>query len=87
MAAVGGMRRRAARSLGAAAGLLLLTVPGTGCVGYVMGWTDAEVERLRRIVAELEAKNASLVEEVIRLRGAASDSTARRVEASPQPAE
>jgi len=37
-------------------------------VGHVLGLTDAEVDRLRRIVAELEAKNAALVEEVIELR-------------------
>ena len=39
-----------------------------GCVGHVLGMTDVEVERLRRIVAALEAKNAELVEEVIELR-------------------
>ena len=52
------------RLLAACASLLILA----SCVGYVMGWSDAEVDRLRRIVAELEAKNATLVEEVIELR-------------------
>jgi hypothetical protein len=49
---------------------VVLATSATGCVGYVMGWSDAEVDRLRRIVAELEAKNATLVEEVIELRSA-----------------
>ncbi len=56
------------RLLAACASLLILATCATGCVGYVMGWSDAEVDRLRRIVAELEAKNATLVEEVIELR-------------------
>jgi len=48
-----------------------LVMLSSGCVGYLIGWSDAEVERLRRIVAELEAKNAELVEENLRLRPAA----------------
>jgi cell division protein FtsB len=39
-----------------------------GCFGYLLGWSDAEVDRMQRIVAELEAKNASLVDENIELR-------------------
>lgn len=39
-----------------------------GCVGYLTGSYDVEMQRLRVIVAELEAKNASLVEECIHLR-------------------
>ncbi len=48
--------------------LLLLGASASGCVGYFLGWPDAEVKRLRRVVAEVEAKNAELVEEVLRLR-------------------
>ncbi len=66
MGRVGLRPRRGGRAL--AACLVILMTCGGGCVGYVMGWADAEVERLRRIVAELEAKNAALVEEVIELR-------------------
>ena len=33
-----------------------------------MGWADSETERLRRVVAELEAKNSALLEENIELR-------------------
>jgi hypothetical protein len=40
-----------------------------GCVGYLTGSYDAEVQRLRAIVAELEAKNAALAVECIELRG------------------
>ena len=52
-----------------AAAMVLLCAPAPGCVGYVMGWRDAEVESLRRIVSELEAKNAELVEKYLSLRG------------------
>ena len=65
MGRVGVRPRRGGRAV--AACVVLMTC-ATGCVGYVMGWSDAEVDRLRRIVAELEAKNAALVEEVIELR-------------------
>lgn len=41
---------------------------GSGCVGYLTGSYDAEVVRLRNIVAELEARNATLAEECIDLR-------------------
>lgn len=64
MGRVGVIPRRGGRALAACVALMTC---GAGCVGYVMGWADAEVERLRRIVAELEAKNAALVEEVIEL--------------------
>lgn len=33
-----------------------------------MGWADSETERLRRVVAELEAKNSALLEENLELR-------------------
>jgi len=52
-----------------AAAMVLLCASASGCVGYVMGWRDAEVESLRRIVSELEAKNAELVEKYLGLRG------------------
>ncbi|MHC4199706.1 MAG: coiled-coil domain-containing protein [Planctomycetota bacterium] len=52
-----------------AAAMVLLCASAPGCVGYVMGWRDAEVESLRRIVSELEAKNAELVEKYLSLRG------------------
>ena len=52
-----------------AAAVALLCASAPGCVGYVMGWRDAEVESLRRIVSELEAKNAELVEKYLSLRG------------------
>jgi outer membrane murein-binding lipoprotein Lpp len=61
---------RPGSTVAAAVVLVLLAGSSAGCVGYVMGWSDAEVDRLRRIVAELEAKNAALVEEVIELRSA-----------------
>lgn len=48
--------------------VLLAIVGAPGCIGYLMGWSDAEVERSRRIIAELEAKNAALVDEVLKLR-------------------
>jgi len=50
-------------------GLLLapLAVCG-GCFGYLMGWSDAEVDRQRSIIADLEVKNAELVETVLHLR-------------------
>jgi hypothetical protein len=38
-------------------------------VGYVMGWADAEIERQRRVISELEAKNVELAQKVIELRG------------------
>lgn len=62
-------RTRGVRSawLGAAA-LVLLCAPLGGCFGYLMGWTDAEVESLRRVVSELEAKNSELLEECMSLR-------------------
>jgi hypothetical protein len=33
-----------------------------------MGWSDAETDRLRGIIAELEVKNSALVEECLGLR-------------------
>ena len=56
------------KSIATCACLFALATSAGGCVGYVMGWSDAEVDRLRRVVAELEAKNAALIEEVIELR-------------------
>jgi hypothetical protein len=41
---------------------------GAGCVGYLTGSYDIEMQRLRTIIAELEAKNAALAEECIDLR-------------------
>ena len=73
---------RSGRSLpGMWLAMLVFALASSGCVGYLMGWSDAEVERLRRIVAELEAKNAELVEENLRLRSAAG-----RLPASDRPA-
>ena len=46
---------------------------GTGCFGYLTGSYDVEVQRLRTIVAELEAKNAALAEECLGLRGRVRD--------------
>ncbi len=65
MGRVGVRPRRGGTALAACVALMTCAA---GCVGYVMGWADSEVERLRRIVAELEAKNAALVEDVIELR-------------------
>ncbi len=65
MGRVGARPRGSGTALAACLALVICT---GGCVGYVMGWADGEVERLRRIVAELEAKNAALVEDVIELR-------------------
>ena len=61
---------RAKRIRGRAVGLLLAAscLLGPGCVGYLTGSYDAEVMRLRNIVAELEARNAALAEECIDLR-------------------
>jgi len=39
-----------------------------GCFGYVLGWSDKEVRRIRQVVAELEARNAELLEENLSLR-------------------
>lgn len=47
-----------------------------------MGWQDPEVERLRRIVAELEAKNASLVEENLELKRSLKEGAAPPEETS-----
>ena len=47
---------------------LLAALPSGGCIGHLMGWRDAEVDRLRKIVAELEAKNAVLLERNLDLR-------------------
>jgi len=41
---------------------------GGGCIGHIMGWASSEVDRTRRVVAELETKNAALVEETLRLK-------------------
>jgi len=41
---------------------------GAGCVGYLTGSYDSEMQRLRVIIAELEAKNAALAEDCIGLR-------------------
>jgi len=41
---------------------------GAGCVGYLTGSYDSEMQRLHVIIAELEAKNAGLAEECIGLR-------------------
>ena len=57
------------RSALRAGAMVLVCASAPGCVGYVMGWRDAEVESLRRIVSELEAKNAELVEKYLSLRG------------------
>ena len=38
-----------------------------GCVGYFLGLSDKEVRRVRQVVAELEAKNAELVEQNLAL--------------------
>ena len=57
------------RSVAAALLLASSGLPGAGCVGYLTGSYDAEVQRLRAIVAELEAKNAALAEECIELKG------------------
>jgi hypothetical protein len=63
-----GFRRPVRALAGALAAVALAALPAGGCVGYVMGWSDREVERHRRVIAELEMKNASLVEEVLELR-------------------
>ena len=41
---------------------------GAGCVGYLTGSYDSEMQRLHVVIAELEAKNAALAEECIGLR-------------------
>ncbi|MHC5056139.1 MAG: coiled-coil domain-containing protein [Planctomycetota bacterium] len=56
------------RSLAAALLLMSSGLPGAGCVGYLTGSYDTEMQRLRAVVAELEAKNAALAEECIDLR-------------------
>ncbi len=48
-----------------------------GCFGYVMGLSDYEVDRHRRVIAELEVKNAALVEEVLELRRRLAEIEAR----------
>ena len=63
---------RTNRPRGQAFALALLIVSsglaGAGCVGYLTGTYDSEMQRLHVIIAELEAKNAALAEECIGLR-------------------
>ena len=47
--------------------VLLLGAAASGCVGHLLGLSDGQADRLRRIVAELEIRNAELVEEKIEL--------------------
>ena len=66
---MGGSHRpkRVAGLVALAALAALAATLSPGCVGYLTGSYDAEMQRMRAIVAELEAKNASLAEECIRL--------------------
>ncbi len=48
--------------------ILFAGLIGAGCVGYLTGSYDIEMQRLRTIIAELEAKNAALAEECIGMR-------------------
>ena len=63
---------RTNRPRGRAAALAILVASsglvGAGCVGYLTGSYDSEMQRLRVVIAELEAKNAALAEECIGLR-------------------
>ncbi len=59
------MKTRRTSILLSAFGLLIAF---SGCVGYLTGSYDIEMQRLRTIIAELEAKNAALAEECIGLR-------------------
>ena len=68
MASPGPWVRTPASAMAFPALIAFVLLQAGGCVGYVMGWSDREVERQRRIIAELEVKNASLIEEVLALR-------------------
>jgi hypothetical protein len=66
--------------MGLARLILLSGLAGGGCVGYLTGSYDAEMQRMRAVAAELEAKNAALVEECLELR-----ERVRELERGPAP--